>query len=119
MNLSYGQYGEGGFDWQNIAQAIPGVSAFLEKISDPTRDVGLLETRLSNAKMQGASLATINSLEAKLAAARHRQNLEAGRERSSSQWSNIGKVAAIAGIGVAGSLIVLLLVKATRAARTK
>tara|TARA_R110000824_G_scaffold93519_2_gene226084 strand:+ start:626 stop:994 length:369 start_codon:yes stop_codon:yes gene_type:complete len=116
------------FDWggygadstlDTILQAIPGVGAFLEKISDPIREAQTLQVKLAAAKQRGASLQEIQALEAKLVAAQHRASLQLSREQSSSQWGNIGKVAAVGGIVLIGSLIVLVGVKAVKAGGKK
>ena len=116
------------FDWggygaastlDTVLQAIPGVGAFLEKISDPIREAQTLQVKLAAAKQRGASLQEIQALEAKLVAAQHRASLQLSREQSSSQWGNIGKVAAVGGIVLIGSLIVLVGVKAVKAGGKK
>ena len=105
--------------WDTVLQAIPGVGAFLEKISDPIREAQTLQAKLAAAKQRGASLQEIQALEGKLVAAQHRASLQLSREKSSSQWGNIGKVAALGGILLIGSLIVLVGVKAVKAGGKK
>ena len=120
MNLRHGHlghYGEGGSDLlATFAPLIPGVSQILEKVADPVRDVQLLETKLASAKRRGASLSEIEEIEGKLKAAQRRMDLTIAREKSSSQWSNIGKVASIAGIGLLAVVGVYFGVKAVKAA---
>jgi hypothetical protein len=121
MNLPHGHIGNYGEDQPDFlasfAQLVPGVSAFLEKVADPVRDVQLIEAQLLAAKRRGASLAEIQEIEGKLVAAQRRMELTLAREQSSNQWSTIGKVASIAGIGLLGIIGVYYGVKAVQAAR--
>jgi len=119
MNTSYGQYGQYGETelLSIVSELVPGVSGLLEKIADPVRDVQVLESELAAAKARGAGLAEIQKIEGKLQAAIHRAELQLARERSAEQWSNIGKVASIAGITVLVGLGILIGVKTINAAR--
>ncbi len=101
----------------SLTQLVPGVSQILEKVADPVRDVQLIESQLAAAKRRGASLAEIQEIEGKLQAAQRRMELTLAREKSSAQWSNIGKIASIAGIGLLGVIGVYFGVKAVQAAR--
>ena len=120
MNASFGRYdGEdgGGGVLPIIAQLVPGVSALLEKIADPAREYELLKVKLHNAKISGASLSTIRELEAKVASAKRRYEVQVSREKSSTQWSNIGKVAAVGGILVVAAIGLLVVVKTIKVAK--
>jgi hypothetical protein len=122
MNSSFGNFGTYGEDKPDalatFAQLVPGVSQLLEKVADPVRDVQLIEGQLAAAKRRGASLAEIEELENKLTAAQRRMELTLSREKSQTQWSNIGKIAAISGIGLIAIIGVYYGVKTVRAARS-
>jgi len=122
MNSSFGNFGNYGQDEPDalatFAALVPGVSQLLEKVADPVRDVQLIEGQLAAAKRRGASLAEIEELENKLTAAQRRMELTLSREKSQSQWSNIGKIAAISGIGLIAIIGVYYGVKTVRAARS-
>lgn len=118
MNTPYGHYGQDEAGWLSVvSELVPGVSGILEKIADPVRDVQVLEAQLAAAKARGAGLAELQKIEGKLQAAIHRAELQLGRERSAEQWSNIGKIASIAGITVLVGLGILIGVKTINAAR--
>lgn len=121
MNSHFGQYGSFGESStvDTLLQAVPGVSALLEKVADPVREVQNLQVKLSQAKARGASLQEIQEIEGKLIAAQRRVDLQLSRERSSAQWSNLGKIAAVGGILLVGSLIVFVGVKTVRTAGGK
>ena len=112
--FNWGGYGAAS-TWDTVLQAIPGVGAFLEKISDPIREAQTLQAKLAAAKQRGASLQEIQALEGKLVAAQHRASLQLSREKSSSQRGNIGKVDALGGILLIGSLMFLVVVNAVKA----
>lgn len=83
-------------------------------VTDAVKQVQDLENKLSVAKQQGQSLATINDIEAKLAGARHKLEVQLASEQNKQDLYNIGKVAGIAATGVGVALIFSIVVRALR-----
>jgi len=123
---SWGQpYGAWGVDTDTDADEAPvsdvsltalttALAPLASGLTDPHQRVAVLEVKLAQARARGASLTTIRTLEAKLAAARRRTEVAVEGEQATRQWRGLGQAAIIEGIGVGVAMMIFLLKKARR-----
>jgi hypothetical protein len=95
-------------------QSIPIVGGLVDILSNPVIQVEKLENELAQARASGASQYTINNIEAKLAGARHKLEVQLASEQHRSDLYNIGKIAGLAVTGVAVAGMFAIIVRALR-----
>lgn len=84
---------------------------------NPRVQVEVLRERLRVALVQGAPIGEIRELQGRLRAAEEQVALARETSQVQRQWTQIGQVAAIAGVGLVGVGIVYGIIQANRAAR--
>ena len=99
-----------------ISPFVPGVAAALNQSTDPYRQAGILRAQLQDALARGKSAKTIGELQARLSAAERQIALRSESERSSRDWSNLGKIGLTVGIGIG---VLALVGGALKLARSK
>jgi hypothetical protein len=93
------------------------VPQVLDATTDPYRQVELLRAELRNAKLRGKSSTKVAKIEAKLRAAEARLARFQQDRASTQEWSSLGKLAIVTGVGFGVSLILLSLAAALRQVR--
>lgn len=78
----------------------PIISGLTGQFKDPVRQAGVLRAELQRAIVQGRSWDHIQKIRARLAAAERQAVIAEEKTTDRRAWSQIGQVAAVAGVGV-------------------
>lgn len=92
----------------------PAIYAITSQFSDPVKQMEVLQAQLRSQIANGAPAASIALTQAKLAAARHAVEVANQSAVSTQEWSTLGKIGAVAAIGLGVSLIIWVLSRAFR-----
>jgi hypothetical protein len=101
----------------DVSPHLESFSALSETITDPARQIAVLESQLQSARRSGASLQQITLLEGKLNAAKIRLQRRQEGDTSLATWRNFGIVGAGVGIALGAALTFLVLVRALASTR--
>lgn len=99
---------------QDIAPHLQSFTAVSETLTDPVRQIAVLEAQLASARSRGASLATLQLLEGKLNAARIRLQRRQETDESVRLWRTLGMLAAATGIAIGSATTLFILTRAVR-----
>lgn len=101
----------------DVSPHLESFSALSETITDPARQIAVLESQLSAARASGSSLAHIQLLEGKLNAARIRLQRRQEGDTSLATWRSLGILGAGTAIALGTVLTLFVLVRTLASAR--
>lgn len=101
----------------DVSPHLESFSALSETITDPVRQIAVLESQLSAARRAGSSLAQIQLLEGKLHAAQIRLQRRQEGDSSLATWRSFGYLGAGVGVALGTVLTLYVLVRTLATSR--
>lgn len=100
--------------FSDVAPHLEAYTAVAETVSDPARQIAVLESQITAARQRGASLRELQLLQGKLTAAQIRLQRRQETDMSVRTWRSLGMLASVTGIALTASLVLFVLTRVLR-----